>query len=140
MTRDEILEFFDRRQMLLDRRDAPALAGLHAADGVFESIMGPPLKGRSAIELFYRNLFTSFPDFRFQSEEIIVEGTRVAQVATYEGTHDGTFMGMPPSGKHVRVPGVFLYRLRDHRIDHLRSVYDFTGLLMKIGVLKVKLG
>jgi hypothetical protein len=33
---------------------------------------------------------------------------------------------------------VFLYELRDHHIVRERRIYDFTGLLVQIGVLKAK--
>jgi hypothetical protein len=33
---------------------------------------------------------------------------------------------------------VFLYELKDEKIVHERRIYDFTGLLMQIGVLKVQ--
>jgi hypothetical protein len=33
---------------------------------------------------------------------------------------------------------VFVYELKDGKIVHERRIYDFTGLLIQIGVLKVK--
>lgn len=138
MTRGEIVAFLERRQEVIARHDAAALAALHSADGVLESVMGPPVSGRAAIEEFYRRLFEAFPDFRLEPHELIVEGGRAVQVATFEATHHGTFMGMPPSGRHVRVPGVFLFTVHNHEIERLRSVYDFTGLLVQAGVLRVK--
>jgi steroid delta-isomerase-like uncharacterized protein len=138
MTREEIVTFLERRQQVLTRHDAAALAALHKADGVLESVMGPSITGRADIEQFYRRLFEAFPDFHYEPQELIVEGARAVQVVTFEGTHRGTFMGMPPSGRHVRVPGVFLFTLRDHEIERLRSVYDFTGLLVQAGVLRIK--
>jgi steroid delta-isomerase-like uncharacterized protein len=138
MTREEIVAFFECRQQALNRFDAAALAALHTEEGVLDSVMGHRVSGRHAIEQFYANLFTSFPDFRYVPEELIIDGERVVQVATFDATHNGTFMGMPATGRRVRVPGIFLFTLRDGRIERLRSVYDFTGLLVQAGVLKVK--
>jgi hypothetical protein len=36
------------------------------------------------------------------------------------------------------MPAVFFYRLENGRIVHERRIYDFTGLLLQIGVLKAK--
>jgi ketosteroid isomerase-like protein len=47
-------------------------------------------------------------------------------------------MGLPPTGKPFRLPAVFLYELRDGRIVRERRIYDFTGLLVQVGVLKAK--
>jgi steroid delta-isomerase-like uncharacterized protein len=138
VTREDIVALLERRQKALARHDPGALAALHTADSTLESVMGPSLSGRADIEQFYRRLFEAFPDFHYQPTELIVDGARVVQVATFDATHSGTFMGMPPSGRRVRVPGVFLFTIRNHEIERLRSVYDFTGLLVQAGVLRVK--
>jgi hypothetical protein len=33
---------------------------------------------------------------------------------------------------------MFLFKLKDHHIVGMRSIYDFTLMLVQIGVLKVK--
>ena len=55
-----------------------------------------------------------------------------------EGTNLGGLMGLPPSGKHFRVPAVFLYELRGNKIIRERRIFDFTGMLVQIGVLKAR--
>ena len=45
---------------------------------------------------------------------------------------------MPPTGRHVTIPVVFLYEFKDGKIVRDRRVYDFTGLLIQIGTLKAK--
>jgi predicted ester cyclase len=68
----------------------------------------------------------------------LIDGERIAQSATFGGTDVGGFMGLPPSGKHVRVPAVFLFRMANCEIVWMRSVYDFTLMLVQVGVLKIK--
>jgi steroid delta-isomerase-like uncharacterized protein len=138
MTRDEIVEFFARRQQILSRHDPAAVAALHTEDGVFESAMAGTLTGRHDIEKFYRSLFSWFPDFSFESEEIVIDGARVVQTATFGGTDRGGFMGGSPTGKHMRITGVFFYTLRGLQNERMRSIYDFTSLLAQIGTLKIK--
>lgn len=138
MTREEIVAFFARRQEALERLDVAALTDLHAEDSVLESAMAGTVIGRAGIEEFYRRLFASFPDFSYEPDELVIDGDRVVQTATFGGTDTGGFMGMRPTRKQVRIPGVFLFTLRNGQIVRLRSVYDFTGLLVQVGVLKVK--
>ena len=138
MTREEIVALLERRTEAVNRHDVATLAALHASDGAVESVMAPRVHGRAAIEEFYRKLFEGFPDFRYDPQDIIVERDRAVQFATFEATHNGTFMGMPASGRRVRVPGIFIFTLRNGEIERLRSVYDFTGLLVQAGVMKIK--
>jgi steroid delta-isomerase-like uncharacterized protein len=62
----------------------------------------------------------------------------VVQISIASGTDTGGFMGMPASGKAFRIPTVYFYQLRDGKISRFQSVYDFTGVLVQIGMLKAK--
>jgi steroid delta-isomerase-like uncharacterized protein len=138
MTREDIVSLFGRRQQAIDRRDPAALAAMHTDDCVLESAMAGTVVGRPGLEQFYEHLFASFPDFKYEPEGLLIDGDRVAQTAAFGGTDIGGFMGLAPTGKHVRVPAVFLFTVRDGQIARMRSVYDFTLMLVQIGVLKVK--
>ncbi len=54
------------------------------------------------------------------------------------GTDLGGFMGLAPTGKPFRITIVFLFTFDDRHIVHERRIYDFTGMLVQIGVLKAK--
>ena len=138
MTRQDILALFERRHAAYDRRDVPALTNLHATDGVVESLMAGTVKGRAAIADVYRAWLTAFPDVVVTSEDPLVDGLKAAQTVTQAGTDMGGFMGLPPTGKPFRLPIVHLYQFQDGYIQHERRIYDFTGLLVQIGVLKAK--
>ena len=68
----------------------------------------------------------------------MIDGDRVAQALSIEGTHIGEFMGVPPSGRPFRLTSVFGYELEAGQIIRERRIYDFTGLLVQIGLLKAK--
>ena len=138
MTRQDILALFDRWQVAYGRRDVMALTNLHAEDGVVESLMAGTIRGRAAISDVYRAWFTAFPDLVITSEDLLIDGLRAVHVLTHTGTDRGGFMGLPPTGKPFRLPIVYLFEFRDGHILHERRIYDFTGLLVQIGVLKAK--
>jgi predicted ester cyclase len=55
------------------------------------------------------------------------------------GTHVGTMMGIAPTGRSFRFRIAFMLTFNeDHRIVEERRIYDFTGLLVQVGVLKAK--
>ena len=138
MTRDEIVAFFERRQERYDDFDAAALAADYADDAVIDSPLAGVHTGRAAAEQAYRAVFGAFLDRKMKTESLLIDGDRVARVVTMEGTNIGDLMGLPPTGKPFRFTAVFLYELKDWRIVRERRVYDFTGLLVQIGVLKAK--
>ena len=140
MTRAETLAFFARRQAEYDRRDAAALAAGHAPDGTVDSpAAGGSVRGRAAIEDVYRAWFKAFPDVVFEDDdEPLIDGDRVALVSTLVGTDLGGFMETAPTGKHFRLRLVRLYTMSDGLIASERRIYDFTGMLVQIGLLKAK--
>jgi len=138
MTRDEIVAFFERRRELYDDFDAAALAADYADDAVIDSPIAGVHAGRLAAEQALRAVFAAFLDRKMTTESLLIDDDRVAQVLTIAGTNMGELMGLPPTGKPFRFTAVFLYDLKDRHIVRERRIYDFTGLLVQIGVLKAK--
>jgi steroid delta-isomerase-like uncharacterized protein len=138
MTREEIAAVFDRRQKAYEDLDAAMLAADYADHAVVQSPTAGTHQGRAAIEAVFRAWFDAFVDVKAHSDDLLIDGARVAQLLRIEGTDLGGFMGMPPSGKSFQMAVVCLYDFDDRLIVRERRIYDFTGLLVQIGVLKAK--
>jgi steroid delta-isomerase-like uncharacterized protein len=138
MTREEIVALFDKRLELYDDFDAAALAADYADEAVVESPMSGLHTGRKAAEQALRSTFSAFLDMKLTREALLIDGDRVAEFVICEGTNINDFMGMPASNKRFRLPVVFMYELRDRKIVRERRIYDFTGLLMQVGLIKAK--
>jgi predicted ester cyclase len=139
MTREDVATFFAGRQSAWQARDATALANGHALDGRVSSPMWRELHGREAILESYRQLFETFPDWEFRGEAMLIDGDRIAQSFSASATLEGEFMGLPPTHKRCQIEGVRLYEMQDGLILSERRLYDFTGLLMQVGLLKNKI-
>lgn len=138
MTRQEAIAFFTRRQQAYDLHDASALAADHTVDGVVRSPLFPRVEGMAEIEQSYRGLFSVFPDWQIAFDDPIVDGPRVAQPFVARATHVGELMGLAGTGRRVEIRGALIHRMRDGKIAEEQRIYDFTSLLMQIGVLRVK--
>ena len=138
MTRAETQQFFDRRLDAWRRHDVDTLVLAHAEDGVLESPLAGKVTGHVAIENVYRGFLTSFPDMSVDLPELIIEDGHVVQVVTFSGTNTVGFMGAAPTGKKFTFSAALICTMRDGRIAHEKRIYDFTGFLLEIGVLKAK--
>lgn len=138
MTRDEILALVKRRVAAYEKRDAPALAATHAENGSVASPMGGVLEGRAEIERVYRNWFLAFPDITTLEDDLLIDGDRVVLIARAAGTHSGDLLGVPPTGRQMEIVMASLMTVADGFVVDERRIYDFTGLLVQIGVLKAK--
>jgi steroid delta-isomerase-like uncharacterized protein len=93
---------------------------------------GPGLEGLKDI---LRAMRTGFPDIVFSILEQIAEQDKVASRFEWSGTHKGEFLGIPATGRPVRVWGIVIDRLEDGRIKDTRILMDTVGLLGQLGVL-----
>lgn len=122
------------------RADAPALAAAFAEDAEYTGMLTGTIRGRQAIEALYRKWFAAFPDMEFTTESVIASGDEAAVFWSQNGTHKGEFCGLAGTGRIFILPGAFFLTFRDGKIGGLRSIYDFTGLLVQIGILTARPG
>lgn len=138
MTRQEIVSFLASRQAMWVARDTDGLARTHAADGTVDSPMFGALRGRTEIAESYRSLFTIFPDWEMTLHEALIDGPRIAEPFSATATHVREFMGLAGTNRRFQIQGVRLYALAGNMIRQERRLYDFTALLIQIGVLRGK--
>jgi steroid delta-isomerase-like uncharacterized protein len=77
----------------------------------------------------------AFPDSYFSVEDMIAEGDEVVTRKTFHGTHEGEFMGIPPSGRTVNVSLVDVVRISEGRVVEHWSVGDNLGMMQQLGVI-----
>ncbi len=93
---------------------------------------GPGLEGLKDV---LRGMRSAFPDLIFVIHEQVSEGEKVASRFEWTGTHKGAFLGVPATGRSVRVWGVVIDRLEAGRIKDTRIIMDIFGLMMQLGVI-----
>lgn len=138
MTPAEISEFIARRDEVWQRHDVAALTENHAEDGEVESPLAGNIKGRNAIQNVYKGWFSSFPDVEYQAEHLVIDGNIAVQFVRMIGTQKGEFCGLAPSGKKFEARCAFLFFFEKGKIAREIRVYDFTGILLQLGVIKAK--
>jgi steroid delta-isomerase-like uncharacterized protein len=90
---------------------------------------------REAFKQFNHLFLIGFPDLHITVEDEIAEGDKAVLRMTVRGTHQGAFMGIPPTGKHVRWTGMSITRVEDGKIAEQWGEQDFLGLLQQLGVV-----
>jgi predicted ester cyclase len=93
---------------------------------------GPGLNG---LKDTIRAMRAGFPNIVFSIHEQIAEGDKVVSRFEWTGTHEGSFLGIPPTGRPVRVWGMVIDRLKDDRVKDTRILMDVVGMLTQLGVL-----
>jgi predicted ester cyclase len=83
---------------------------------------------------------TTFPDWQATTDTLVAEGDWVAERWTGRGTQRGMLQDLPPTGRHVAVPGTVFYRLAGQRIVEFDGLVDLAGLLRQLGATAAAAG
>jgi steroid delta-isomerase-like uncharacterized protein len=91
--------------------------------------------GHNGIRDHYRDLFTGFPDFAFETVRKHATDEAVVLEVVVTGTHAATWKGIPATGKAVRFPlcAVFTFA-SDDKINAEIVYYDRLTVLSQLGV------
>jgi steroid delta-isomerase-like uncharacterized protein len=133
----------DRLRLFMDRvwtaGEVDAVDEYLAAAYTIYSDPGDPWEGRTLdVQGFKQRLSTSrapFPDLRFELEEFVEEGNRVAVGWTMRGTNTGSFGGRAATGRVIAVRGLTVYYFADGRISGHRQVVDRLTVAQQLGLM-----
>jgi steroid delta-isomerase-like uncharacterized protein len=78
---------------------------------------------------------TAFPDIEDTVEDIVAEGGKVVVRWRSRGTHQGEFMGVAPTGRHVAFTGMRLFRIAGGVIAESWVNIDERGLQEQLGAV-----
>jgi len=93
---------------------------------------GPGREGlRYAVGIFHQ----AFPDLHWTIDEQVAEGDTVVSRFTMTGTHGGPFLGIPATGKAVKVWGVVIDVVRDGIFAESRIIMDTMALMQQLGAV-----
>ncbi len=114
---------------------------LEAVDRYFapDYVDHSPLPGQAPGSEGYKQAVVAmreaFPDLRLTLEDILAEGDKVAFRYTMEGTHQGDFMGIPPTGKPFSVGGMIFARIAEGKAVERWANLDTLGLMQQLGAI-----
>jgi predicted ester cyclase len=93
---------------------------------------------KAGLDAFRRNwqlpLRAAFSDRVYVTERFLADGDWAACFGHIEATHSGPFMGIPATGKRVRIPYMDFWRVEDGRIKDNPVSVDFAEVLHQLGV------
>lgn len=108
-------------------------SGNGIAHGIGET--DPDIHGPNEFKPFVRNLRGAFPDIRIDVEDTVAEGEMVCVRLVLQGTHTGNGLGVPPTGRKVRVTGLVMARMLEGQMVEAWNNWDQLGLLRQIGAM-----
>ena len=131
---NENLEVVHRWASLVNSGDIDAAVGCLADDfaGYFTG-MAEPVRGPEGFKQMYQYFIQpSFPDQQITIDEELAVGDRVGVQVHWTATHQGDFLGIPPTGKTITVAGTGIFRVADGKIAEEWMQEDFLGIYQQL--------
>lgn len=133
---DENRQFAIRLVESWNSHDLDRVAAHYSADcRVLDVAIAQPMVGREAVWQMFAVYYHAFPDLQITLSDIIVDGDRVALFWTAHGTHRGSILNIPASGRAVSAQGVNRLALRAGLVCETTTIWDVAGMLRGMGLL-----
>ena len=116
MTREQVVALVQSMQRAWNAKDPAALASHHAEDSVVHSPIFGTVRGRADIERSFQEFFRAFADSTFEGQDLIIDGSRAAQMFVVEASHTSELFGVEATHRRFKIQGVLVFEMRDGKI------------------------
>jgi predicted ester cyclase len=93
-----------------------------------------PIVGLEANKTFSKDLFKGFPKIESKIENAIAEGDTVIYRSTLEGKQTGAFLGMPATGKKVKMNDFTMVKIKNGKIYEMWYETNLLSLMQQLGL------
>jgi predicted ester cyclase len=75
-----------------------------------------------------------FPDLVNTIEDLIVEGDKIVARVGIQGSHQGIFLGHPPTQKPFKAVGIDIFHIAGGKIAERWGLFDTMAMLQQLGL------
>jgi steroid delta-isomerase-like uncharacterized protein len=93
-----------------------------------------PIVSLEANKAFSQELFEGFPALHITIEDVVAEGDTVIYRSTLEGKQTGPFLGMPATGKKVKMNDFTMVKIKDGKIKEQWYETNLLSLMQQLGL------
>lgn len=132
-----VRRFYDE---LWNRFDETLIPVLLTEDVTVRGALGRHAVGHAAFADYLRLVRGAFPDFKQTIEEVVVDAVGGSAFARLRcrGTHRGTLLGLPATGRQVGYEAAARFETRAGRIADVWVLGDLHSLVRQIGTERAR--
>jgi len=137
MSIEENKNIIRRYQDIYNSNNLDALGEVVSENLLTPRIMAGIPSGIEGAKVAHQIMVAGFPDYQTVIDDLFAEDDKVVARITMSGTHTGSFMGIPATGKYVEFTGIYIARIANGKIVEHWGEEDGVSLLVQLGVLKM---
>jgi len=125
---DELQILYSAYLQACNAHDLAKMTTFYAADiTVNDTPMDP-----KAVAAQFEPVIAAFPDWHWHVRHVWTSGDTIALHFTVTGTHQGTFMGVPPTGRRIHISEFTVYQVRAGQFSAVWDLADMAAALDQI--------
>ena len=93
-------------------------------------------QGKAGFKEFHEHFFEAMPDFNCTIKKIVSEDDIVMMYSNVTATHQGEWLGNPPTGNKLNFDTVDIFRIANGKITEHWDVADTMKLFTQVGKVK----
>lgn len=99
--------------------------------------LGNVMRGPAEFKPFHSAYRSAFPDVKIAIDHMVAEGNTVAARWSGTATHSGDGLGMPATGRQVRLSGMTFARVENGKLVEGWNIFDQLGMFQQLGVVNL---
>lgn len=133
MTPSEVKALWYRHAVAENARKLEELIATLTDDCLYEVVpWGLTYQGKDDVRRFYRELWTALPNVTLTLLRHVIDEQCLVEESVVHGTHQGAWLGVPPSGHRVDFPLVIFFPVRDGLFTGEELYFDGGDLLRQL--------
>jgi predicted ester cyclase len=136
MDRHEKIKIVKTLHALWCSGDLSGIAAIYSEDFVAHMPKGwerSEFHGHDGVRDAIARIRNAFSNWTETIEDMIVEGDRIATRYVSTGLHTGAFIGVPPTGRLIRIDEMSIYRLDGNLVAEQWCLTDDIALARQLG-------
>jgi steroid delta-isomerase-like uncharacterized protein len=138
------MEHIEARRELIEKTWAEAWG--HGAVDALDALLSPAYlrhgtdPNPETLDAFKAAIVSTraaFPDLHTTIDDIVIEGDRAAIRWHSSGTHENSFLGVPPTKRRVDISGATFARFEGDLVIEEHVTWDPRALLVALGIISV---
>lgn len=130
----ELIERLDDAIEAWNSGDLDRYMTIYADDVTLHGYGAGPM-GKAAVREFYEGIVAGLPGSRIEIADAFGNGDRIVARFVQRGRHEGTLLGVPPTGRDVEIAGITIMAFRDGRVVERWASADLLGVLVQVGAV-----
>ena len=132
MSPEELEHFAQRFDAMFNTPDIDIADEIFAPNLRTDQPMGLEFKDLPSFKAYAQSLYLAFPDLRQEIYDSLLMSDKVVLRVCYFGTHKGEFLGVPATGRSIKMPGIGIFRFEGGKAVENWAQFDIFAVYQQL--------